>query len=137
MAALNGALALKKRSHVAVFVGQNLELDVARVLDELLHVQLAVAEGVGRLAEGRVEEIGQILRGAHDSHSAPAAAGLGLENDRVAHLLGPLQRLFRSSDNAVGAGQDGHIGLFHGLARLFLFAHQAGDLRRRANELDI
>ena len=47
MAALDGALALKERSHVAVFVGQHLELDVARLLDELLHVELAVAECIG------------------------------------------------------------------------------------------
>ncbi len=34
MAALDGTLALKERRDVAVFVSQNLELDVARLLDE-------------------------------------------------------------------------------------------------------
>jgi len=29
-----------------VFVGQHLKLDVARILDELFHVLIAVAEGV-------------------------------------------------------------------------------------------
>ena len=94
MAALDGALALKERGHVAVLVGQHLELDVARVLDELLHVELAVAEGVGGLGGGGMEEIGQFLGGAHDAHAAPAAAGLGLENDGVADLCGPILRFF-------------------------------------------
>ncbi len=46
MAALNGALALEEGNHFAVLVGQDLELNVARLLNELLHVELAVAEGV-------------------------------------------------------------------------------------------
>ncbi len=45
MAALDAALALAQAHHVAVLVGQYLELDVARALDELLHVEIAVAEG--------------------------------------------------------------------------------------------
>ena len=61
VAALDGALALKERGHVAVLVGQHLELDVARLLDELLHVELAVAEGVGRLGVGGVEEVGEFF----------------------------------------------------------------------------
>ena len=46
VAALNGAFALAQAHHVAVFIGQHLELDVTRPLDEFLHVQVAVAEGV-------------------------------------------------------------------------------------------
>ena len=61
MAALDGAFALEERNHVAVLVGQDLELDVARLLDELLHVELAVAEGVGRLGRCGMEKIGQFL----------------------------------------------------------------------------
>jgi hypothetical protein len=45
MAPLDAALALTQAHHVAVLVGQHLKLDVARPLDELLHVEIAVAEG--------------------------------------------------------------------------------------------
>ena len=45
MTALDGALALAQADHIAVLVGQHLELDVPRTLDELLHVEIAVAEG--------------------------------------------------------------------------------------------
>ncbi len=62
VAALDGAFALEERNHVAMFVGQNLELDVARLLDELLHVEFAVAEGVGSLGKCGVEKIRAVHR---------------------------------------------------------------------------
>jgi len=48
---------LEQRDHVAVLVGEDLELDVARLLDELFHIEFAVAEGVGSLSEGGMEKI--------------------------------------------------------------------------------
>ena len=137
MPALDRALALEERNHAAVLVGQHLELDVARILDVLFHVKLAVAEGVGRLGKRRMEHVGQFLGVAHDAHAAPAATGLGFENDRIAHFLGPLLRLFGRRQNAVRARQNGHPGLLHGLARLFFFAHQSRHFRRRPDEFDI
>ncbi len=61
VAALDGAFALKERDDVAVLVGENLKLDVAGLLDELLHVELAVAEGVGGLSGGGMEQVGQFF----------------------------------------------------------------------------
>ncbi len=55
MAALDGAFALKESGDVAVLIGQHLELDVAGLLDELLHVELAVAESICRFGRGRVD----------------------------------------------------------------------------------
>ena len=45
MAPLDRALALAEVHHVAVVVADDLELDVARVLEVLLDVDVAVAEG--------------------------------------------------------------------------------------------
>ena len=80
MPALNRALAFKQRSHVAVLVGQHLKLDVPRLLNELLHVQFAVTKSIGRLRIGRMKEIWQFLGVAHNSHAAPAAPGLRLQD---------------------------------------------------------
>ena len=137
MAALDGALALKERGDVAVLVGEHLELDVARLLDELLHVELAVAEGVGGFSGGGMEEVGQFFGSAHDAHAATAAAGLGFENDGVADLCGDVLRFFCGGDDAVGAGKDRDLGRLHCLAGFFFFAHEARDFRRRADELDV
>ena len=44
MSPLDGALAFSEAHNIAVLVGKNLELDVARVLDEFLHVEVAITE---------------------------------------------------------------------------------------------
>ena len=44
MPALDGAFALAQNLDVAVLVGQHLKFDVARVLDQLLHVHVAAGE---------------------------------------------------------------------------------------------
>ena len=137
VAALDGALALTQAEDVAVLVGENLELDVAGALDEFFEVEVTVAEGARGLAGGLLEERGQLFGGAHDAHSASTAAGRCLEHDGVADGAGALQGLGLAGEHAVGAGKDGDAGLLHGLARGAFFAHQAGDLGRRADELDV
>ena len=49
VAALERAVALAEVDDRAVVVAENLELDVARVLDVFLHVEIAVAESSRRL----------------------------------------------------------------------------------------
>src|ERR1700676_694647 len=43
MTALDRTLALVEHGHSAMLIGEHLELDVTRLLDELLHVKVAVA----------------------------------------------------------------------------------------------
>ncbi len=59
MAALQGAVALAEVHDVAVVVGEHLDLDVARLLQELLHVDLGVAEGRQRFALRDVDGVQQ------------------------------------------------------------------------------
>ena len=74
MPALNRALALEEVHDVAVCVGQDLELDVARAVDQPLDVQGAVAKGRERFAP-RLRDRGQQLRlAAHGLHPDAAAA---------------------------------------------------------------
>ena len=49
MATLDTTLAFAQRRHVAVLIGQDLELNMARTLDELFHIQVAVPKGRRRL----------------------------------------------------------------------------------------
>ncbi len=62
MAALDGALALAQRKNVAVLIGEDLKFDVAWALDKLLHVEVAVAEGILRFCAGGAEKIRQLFR---------------------------------------------------------------------------
>ena len=82
MPPLNTALALAQADHVAMLVRQYLELDVARALDELLHVEIAVAECRRRLALRRLEHVRQLFLRADDAHAASAAARRGLDDHR-------------------------------------------------------
>ncbi len=137
VAALDGALALAEGHDVAVLVGQDLELDVAGALDELLHVEVAVGEGVEGFGGGGLEHSGELVLAADDAHAATAAAGYGFEDDRVAYGLRPLEGFAFGGHDAVGAGEDGDFGLLHGLAGGGFFAHHARDFGRGADEFDV
>ena len=60
MAALDRAFALAEVDHRAVVIAEHLELDVARVLDVLLDVDVADAEGGFRLALRGLERLRQL-----------------------------------------------------------------------------
>ena len=138
MAPLDGALALAQAHHIAVLVSQHLELDVARALDELLHVEIAVAERGRRFGLMPAEKVRAArLLVAHDAHAATTAARRSLDDDRKADLPRPLECFVGAGKNAVRTGQNGHARLFHGGAGLLFFSHQAGNFRRRADELDV
>ena len=97
MPPLDAAFALAQNLHVAVLVGQHLELDVARRADVFLQVDVGRTEGAARLVLRLQEQRGQLLGTVHDAHAAPAAAGRRLQNHRIAHLRGQFQRLLPAS----------------------------------------
>ena len=80
MPALDRALALEQVDDVAVRVGEHLDLDVARPLDEALDVERAVAE---RRHAPRAAPPGSLASrrssSAHDAHALAAAAGRRLD----------------------------------------------------------
>src|SRR5215212_5804848 len=86
MSSLNRAVALAEVDAVSVLVGEDLNLDVARVLDVLLDVDVAVLKRRGRLGRGRAHGGAEFLFRADDAHAAPAASGRGLDDDGVADL---------------------------------------------------
>jgi hypothetical protein len=88
VAALHGAVALAQVDGVAVLVGQHLDFDVARVLQELLHVDGRIAEGSAGFGLGHLHRIDQRRLGVHHAHAAAAAAAGGLDDHRVADGLG-------------------------------------------------
>src|ERR1700723_2753503 len=108
MAALNRAFALSDRQGGAVFVSQNLKFNVARPLDELLHVQIAVAECVGSLTLRGLEKSRQFLSRAHHAHAASPATCRCLQDDGITNGLRPLQPFAFALDDAVRTREDGH-----------------------------
>ena len=86
VAALDRAFALAEVEDVAVLVAEHLDLDVARLLDELLDEDAVVAEAVEALALGRFEALAHVLLGPGEAHALAAAAGRGLHHHRIADV---------------------------------------------------
>ena len=84
VAALHAAVALEQVHHVAVPVGQDLHLDVARVEHRLLEIDHRVAERRLRLAAGGLDRFRQ-RGGSSPAHPAAATAGHRLDEQRKLH----------------------------------------------------
>jgi len=92
VASLDRALALAQVHDVAERIAENLNLDVAAVLDVGLDKHRAVTERRGGLARRRLDRLREVGLAAHHPHAPAAAAGGGLDQRRhvniVGHLLG-------------------------------------------------
>ena len=86
---LHRAIALEEVDHVAVVVGDHLDLDVAGMLDVLFEVDFGVAEGGLGLGLGLLDGglQGQIVQG--HAHAAAAAAGRRLNRAPESRVGGP------------------------------------------------
>ena len=121
---------------VAVLVGQDLELDVARVLHVALEVDGPVAKGGLGLLLRLLQQRQKLALGHRQAHAAAAAACRRLDHHGEADLPRDLDRLGLVLDQAVGTGHRGHAGGLHRVARRRLVPHHADVLRARADELD-
>ena len=92
VAPLHRAVALPQVDRVLVLVGQHLDLDVARVAEEALHVDRRVAERRLRLGARERHRRQQRGLGVHDAHAASAAAARRLDDHRIADQRAPCAR---------------------------------------------
>ncbi len=137
MPALERAVAVPAVDDVAVAVGQDLDLDVTGLVDELFEVDARVLErGLG-LVPGGAERVDEGLLLAADAHSLAAAAGRGLDQDGEADRSGEPEGLGVAADGAVGAGNARHLGRGGDCLGLGLEPHLADRLVGRADELEV
>ncbi len=117
-------------------VGEHLHLDVARRRDVFLDQHARVAERrfpLARRAFERGIELGVLVDAAH---AFAAAACHGLDQHRIADLVGLLLQEFRVLLLAVIARHHRHAGLLHQRLGLILQSHRADRVRRRTDEHD-
>jgi hypothetical protein len=124
VAALQGAFALMQIDRVAVRIADQLDLDVARLLDELLDKDAVVAESVLRLGLAGGEALGRFLVVVGHAQALAAAAGRRLDHHRIADALRDLDRLLRRVDGGVMAGNGIDPGFQRQLLRGNLVAHR-------------
>ena len=136
VAALHGAVTVIQVDHVAVVIGQDLDLHVLGAAQVLLDEDLVVAEGLLGLVDGLLELLGHVLGLVDDPHTAAAAAVGSLQHDGIADLLSDLQGFLGGLDGVVHAGDDGHVRGDGDLLGGDLVAHGVHALHGGADEDD-
>src|SRR5574343_94909 len=114
--ALHRAIALAQVHGVAVLVCQDLDFDMARLLQEFFHVHGGVAKGSTGFGTGHVHRVDQRGFGMHYAHAAATTTTSGFNDDREADLagnLGDFYRVIRQRAGNAGYGRD--AGVNHGL----------------------
>jgi hypothetical protein len=135
VAALHRAVALAQIHGVFVRVGQDLNFDMAWVLQELFHIHRWVAKSRARFGLGHLHGVNQRRFGVHHAHTAATAAACGFDDDGVAHALGRAFEFGRVvAQLALRARHAGHARFDHGLLGRDLVAHDANRRSRRADE---
>jgi len=137
VAALDRAFALAEVEHIAVLVAEHLDLDVARLDDELLDEHAVVAEARKPLALGRLEALAHVLLGVSEAHTLAAAAGRGLHHHRIADFVRNADGVLGVLDLADEAGDDVDTCRLGELLRFDLVAHRGDGIGRRADEGDV
>ena len=137
VAALDRAVALAEMDHVAVAVGEDLDLDVARVGQVALEVDRRVGEELLAFAAGALERGLELVLVERDAKALAAAAARRLDRDRVADLgVDHLRRGVDVGDRLGRSRDDRHARGLHQLARPRLRAHRVDRARGRADEDD-
>ena len=129
--ALQRAVAGGDHDDVAVLVRQALGLDVARLVEELLHEALAPAERRHRLAHRRLVGVGHLAHLARDLEPAATSSERRLDRDREAELLSELHRLVGVVQRVLGAGRQRCADLLRDVAGLHLVAEGVDRVRWR------
>ena len=134
---LHRAIPLAQVDRVLELVGQDLDFDVAGVLQEFLHIDRGVAKCCAGFRLGHDDRVDQRRLGVYHPHAAPAAAAGGFDDDRIPHALGNTAQLHRVvRELALRARYAGDAGPDHGLFGRHLVAHDADGRGGGADELE-
>jgi hypothetical protein len=87
VATLDGAVALKQMDTVALTVGEELNFNVPRTLEESLDEHGSIAKGGLGFADGTLKRILELFLVANDTHSSTSSSHSGLDDYREAVLL--------------------------------------------------
>ena len=129
VAALQRAVAGADDDDVAPAVGENLRLDVPRLVQKAFDEALAATEGRLGLTHGRVEGLLDRIHLPDHFEAAPAAAERRLDRDGEAVLLGEGAHLCGGFDGSFAAGDKGRPDANCDLSRRDLVAERRESLR--------
>ena len=136
MASLQRALTLAQVDYIAVFICENLHLDMPRGVDEVLDEQGIIAEGTRRFTTGCRECRRQVSSVFHAVHTLAATSCRRLNQYRKANRWGCLDEVLVAKPWTRQTRHGGNIAGFDGGAGRDFVAHGVNSAGRRANEFD-
>ena len=125
VAPLQRTIALAKMNRVAVVVAEDLDFDVPGRGDKFLDQDPAGCECRLALAHGAFKRGIEISVLVDPPHATAAAAGSGLDQHRIADLVGLFPQEFRILAFTVITGNNRHTGALHELFGMVLQSHCA------------
>src|SRR5690554_2339494 len=135
VASLHGAVALAQPDSVAAPICKHLNLDMARVLEELLHIDFGIIEGGTGFITSHGHSAQQCRFGVDDAHAATATATGRLDDDGIADIACGLHDLFGIfRQRAFRAWHDRHAGFYHGAFCADFVAHGPDGFGTRSDE---
>src|SRR3954453_17076183 len=117
MPPLNRALAFAEINTLTVLVSHHLNFNVPRTLDVTFDVNVTIFEGGGGFGRSCLQRMAELIFRVNDAHAAPATTTRGLNYDGVANLARQPAGFFFGFQRGFTAGQNGHTGFLHGVAR--------------------
>ena len=134
VAPLDRALAFAQVDAVAVLVAQHLDLDMARLGDELLDEDPVIAKAGRGLVLRRLETLTRFVVVPGDPHSLAAATGAGLDHHRIPDLVGDFHCLVGILDQTHVSRHGRNTGLGREFLRGDLVAHSLDCALGRTDE---
>ena len=115
VAALDAALPFKQVNRIAVAVAQDLDFDVARLLNQALNEHGPVAKGTLRLTDGSCKFLFQHGRIMHRTHAFASSASTRLDQQGESDALGFPLGFCGVRNGTIGAWDHGDVSLGHGV----------------------
>ncbi len=131
---LHGTVPVKQMHNVAVFVAQNLHLDMLGVAQVFFYENLIITKRLFRLVPRFFKFLGHLRLAVNDTHTASAAAVGGFQHNRITDPRRNLHDLVQAPYRMVHAGNDRHIALNCHFFRRNLIAHRIHDVYIRSDE---
>ena len=134
---LDRTIAFVEVNQSAVFVAEELDLDMLRALNELFEKDIGNAERGGRLLLCGLDGIREFVGGIHRSHPAAPAAHRRLHHHGIAEFLRQHFRIVDRRHRLVTARENRHVRELCNRACRDFIAELAENRRVRADERDI
>src|SRR5258708_7282538 len=121
---------------VAIFIGEHLNLNMPRMLNEPFDINVPVLKSRGGFRRSSLQRMPEFILTVYDGHAPSTAPRRGFYDHGKPNLARYFNRFFFRIQRFSAAGNNWDSGRFHGAPGFNLVAHQLNDAGPRPDELD-